>query len=162
MRKILLLFIILFTSQLFSQSEDSYLPIVLNKEVNYKWMGKDTKVSFKYPIDIAGKTYYAFNKKNKDHNISEFIAISNDTVYFYNEYTKKHMPKLYFNAKIGEKVGLGTIISRTKSFKSPKGKIYRNLLVVKFQNGEHVEYYKKGVGLIAEKNDKRFTLYINE
>ena len=72
------------------------------------------------------------------------------------------MPKLYFNAKIGEKVGLGTIISRTKSFKSPKGKIYRNLLVVKFKNGEHVEYYKKRVGLIAEKNDKRFTLYINE
>lgn len=162
MKKILIVIITLSTLNSFSQKKDSYLPIVLNNELNYVWMGRETKVSFDFSIEIDGKTYYSFNKKNELYNISELIAISNDTVYNYSDFYKKHIPKFCFNAKIGERVGLGKIVSKTKSFKTKKGKIYKNLLVVSFDNGNHFEYYKRGIGLIAIKREKRFIFYLNE
>lgn len=162
MKKTIILLITLSTLDSFSQTKESYLPIVLDNELNYKWMGRKTKVSFKYSIEIEGKTYYSFNKKNELYNISELIAISNDTVYIYSDLDKKHIPKFCFNAKIGEKVGLGKIVSKTKSFKTPKGKVYKNLIVISFDNGSHFEYYKRGIGLVAIKNEKRFILYLDE
>jgi len=149
MKKTLTIILLLISLQTFSQKKNDYLPINLNKEYNFKWLGKKTKVSFKDSIQISGKTYFIYNKNNELNNIDELISISNYSVFFYSDFHKKHMLKFCFNSKIGEKVGFGRIISRNKTFKTPKGKIYINLIVVEleFGNSKSYEYYKKGIGL---------------
>ena len=147
------------------QSKESYLPIEIGKEINYKWVGQKSIHSFVDSIYIDNKIYYAYSKKTEINNIQTLIHIKNDTVYSYNDYLKKHEPRFGLIPIIGTKIGKGTVIKNNHSLKNRKGRIYDKLLVIeiKSSNGQiQTEYYKKGIGLIAMKMNKRFIIMIDE
>ena len=65
MKKTLTIILLLISLQTFSQKKNDYLPINLNKEYNFKWLGKKTKVSFKDSIQISGKNLFSLQQKKR-------------------------------------------------------------------------------------------------
>jgi hypothetical protein len=159
------IFSFFYASILFAQSKDSYFPIIPGKKVDYKMRGVKFTHSFTDSIFLEGRMYYFYSKEGPSgyDNIVELIHISNDTVYSFKESSpKKHVPKYVLIPKVGSKVGMATVVKTNHKLKLKNGRIYSDLLVIKFNHYEMYYYFKKGVGLIAKKMDGKLFLVIDE
>lgn len=146
---------------LIGQNSESYFPIEIGKEKTLTWYKDKYVESFTDSTEIGGEKYYLYSQKFKNNLIEMPIRISNDTVYYWNDVKKTHQAFFGVNPKIGETIGNGTIIKVGAKLKTPKGKL-TDLLVIemKYSNGSSdTRYYKKGLGLVAVKNNKGLICY---
>ncbi len=157
-----ILLILIFTPIiLIGQNKESYLPIEIGKEKTLTWYKDKYVESFTDSTEIGGEKYYLYSQKFKNKSMDMYIRISNDTVYHWNDVKKEHQVFFGINPKVGETIGIGTILEVEAKLKTPKGKL-KDLLVIQmnYSNGmSDKRYYQKGFGLVAVKNNKGLICY---
>lgn len=157
-----ILLILIFTPIiLIGQNKESYLPIEIGKEKTLTWYKDKYVESFTDSTEIGGEKYYLYSQKFKNNSMDMYIRISNDTVYHWNDVKKEHQVFFGINPKVGETIGIGTILEVEAKLKTPKGKL-KDLLVIQmnYSNGmSDKRYYQKGFGLVAVKNNKGLICY---
>jgi len=157
-----ILLILIFTPIiLIGQNKESYLPIEIGKEKTLTWYKDKYVESFTDSTEIGCEKYYLYSQKFKNSSMDMYIRISNDTVYHWNDVKKEHQVFFGINPKVGETIGIGTILEVEAKLKTPKGKL-KDLLVIQmnYSNGmSDKRYYQKGFGLVAVKNSKGLICY---
>lgn len=86
---------------------------------------------------------------------------SNDTVYYFNEAKKRDVPFFSIKPIEGETTANGTIKRIDARIRTPKGRL-DNLLEIEmaYSNGnKDRRFYKKGLGLVAVKNNNKLICY---
>lgn len=159
---IITLFVIGFNLNAQNTEDNSYYPLIKGQSKTLTWYKGFYREVIKDTIKLNGKCYTQVSQIfPRNNSIDIFLRKSNDTIYFYNEEAKKEKPFFGINPKKGEKIGNGKIKKVNGKLKTPKGK-YNDLLVIemKYSNGsKDIRYFKKGLGLIAVKDEKGLISY---
>lgn len=165
MKKTVLLLIVCFmVSVLKAQElkEASYYPLEIGMSKTLTWYNSKYREIIKDTVYLNGKIYTEISQVfPPKKSIDIYLRTSNDTVYFFNEAKKTEYPFFGINPKVGETIGNGTIKKVDAKLKTPKGKL-TGLLVVEMNysgGSKDTRYYKKGLGLVAVKNNNRLICY---
>ena len=165
MKKYIILLLLICPLLGFGQSDfcnknfgNSYFPLEIGFEKNITWGSSFYVESIKEKTEIDGKEYFKYNQDFGNGKAYELLLRNqNDTIYLFNEKSKKDIVFLIAKAEKGLKWGTTKIIKTDANFETPYCN-YENLLVVqyKYSNGEKGKrYYKKGLGLVAITDKKR-------
>lgn len=142
--------------------KDSYFPLAKGVSKTLTWYKNKYREVIKDTITFEGETYTQVAQIfPPDETINMYYRKSNDTVYYFNEVKKTHVPFFSINPIEGETTANGTVRKVGGTLKTPKGKL-TDLLVIEmaYESGQKdTRYYKKGLGLIAVKNNGRLVSY---
>lgn len=156
---LLLIFILSFIVNINAQKNESesYYPLKKGLSKTLTWYNSKYREVVKDTININGKIYTEISQvfpPKKEINI--FLRKSNDSIFFLNTKTKSDRIFFGVSGEVGQKIGDGTIIKKNAKLKTPKGKLTELLVIeMNYSNGaKDIRYYKKGLGLVAVKNNK--------
>lgn len=157
---------ILFCTITFGQSsineKESYFPLSKGISKTLTWYKNKYREVIKDTITFEGKTYTQVAQIfPPDETINMYYRKSNDTIYYFNEVKRTDTPFFSINPVEGETTANGTVRKIGATLKTPKGKL-TDLLVIEmlYASGQKdTRYYKKGLGLVAVKNNGRLVCY---
>ncbi|MFC4221180.1 hypothetical protein [Flagellimonas marina] len=142
--------------------KDSYFPLTKGISKTLTWYNNKYREVVEDTITFEGKVYTRVAQIfPPDETINMYYFKSNDTIYYFNEVKRKHTPFFSINPVEGETTANGTVKKVGATLKTPKGKL-TNLLVIEmvYVSGQKdTRYYKKGLGLVAVKNNGRLVCY---
>ena len=143
-------------------SSESYYPLTKGLSKTLTWYKSKYREVIKDTVKLNGKFYTQVSQifpPNKSINI--YVRESNDTIYFYNQKKEQENPFFGIAPNIGQKIGNGTVKKIDAKLRTPEGKLTELLQVeMNYSNGQQdIRYYKKGLGLVAVKNEKGLICY---
>jgi len=163
-KKFLPLLFIAFYLNSYAQEEnvESYYPLTKGISKTLTWYHGKYREIIGDTINLEGKTYTEIRQVfPPDTEIAIYVRRSNDTVYFFNEKSRKEKVFFGVSPNKGQQIGDGTVIKTNANLRTPAGKL-TDLLVVKMEYSNELSdtrYYKRGLGLVAVKNNNKLICY---
>ena len=149
----------------FAQTEsknESYFPLKKGISKTLTWYNGKYREVIKDTVILGDHTYTEVAQIFPPNEaISMYYRESNDTIFYFNEEKKLDTPFFGIKPKQGESVANGVVKKVGAKLKTPVGKL-EDLLVIEmtYSNGQKdTRYYKKGLGLVAVKNNNRLICY---